>query len=634
MAVLQRGFNYKPIIAPYAPAPVDIYRESLDERSKVYDRNLAEMDQLDILASNMKLLGPDEKLKQDAINQIRLGLAQIGESGAENSTDHVRRLAREFAANTDLQKAGDMYNLEKQRQEDIRQLRLKGLTPYDFTPEYKGVGESPDWTPKVETANDVLADAKNYVGSIKDRMSDLGISFRQSQQPDGSVITYAVTGDGKVVSNEMLESRVGDVIDEFMQSPTGGEQYSRWIGHNGQDPREAARQMLLTAGLSQVGAQVDKKYQIVDKDTSARDAAMAQQQYAQLDPSFEIGDRTGASAYNINPAPYGEKGSFFNFDKTKLRIKSSIPQEGIPYSARHNPEQTSYKSKYNNEAIRSDVEKDIKRAIRISNPNLSETNVDKTFDQFVSDSQFILDNPKVEKLMNDYEESINGINMHIPLMNVGTLHQMERMVDKNFSSENIVKDISNSMEQKVFFTLDDNGNVIPFTEEMREAKKAKQADPSYNFNIDFAGVASEANPFNNKDEYNVNPSETFYQPYALNVNIDGETRTVYASRSLNDRPYGTTKSKETLMKGQEIHNKAMNNIGEFVDFNMKEFEQPLQVRAIPNGQGGVEYQIQGSEEIGGKTYNFKTVPMAGPSDAIKEFKAMVTKKAQEVIANQ
>lgn len=607
MAVLNRGFEYQPIIRPYVAAPVEAFKESLDERSTVFDKNIADMDQLDILASNIDVLDPDKELKLAEIDRIRKGLQEVSSVGAENATSIVRKMARDFAGNENLRKASEKYSLDKQRQEDIRQLRLKGITPLDFTSKYEGITKTPDWNPAVESANDFLIDAKKYVGNIKERFKDLGISFQQINLGDGVTRTIAVTGDGKEVTPEMLEERAGAVIDDFVKSPTGGNQFYRWSEFQGQDPREAARQMLLTAGLEQVGSQKDVNYAVVENDTYYRDllrkkAEEEALQYTTLDNPSEIGDEVRGGDTFGNEAPVGW------WDKTKLRLKASVDGEKDKVvSVGRGATRTVKEKVIDNSVIKDEVEPVLKKALRVANPNLSEDEINQKASQYFNSKDFVLDNPEVEAALKLYETSVRGTRQRLRLTQQSTLNSLERPIDKNFNADNITKDVERNIEQKTFFTIED-GKVVPYTDQMRALKQLSKVDPSaYKLQMDFAGIVDAENPFGMEDEFNLDPNQTFYQPYAFNIIDDsGKTRTVYASRSLNDRPYGTTEDKRSLMAMHEAFNKSNRSYGEYVPVKNIPIPGDIEVVAIPNTSGGITYKAKGTINVNGKSLKLET----------------------------
>ena len=293
--------------------------------------------------------------------------------------------------------------------------------------------------------------------------------------------------------------KAGAVIDEFIQSPTGGNQFYRWNEFQGQDAREAARQMLLTAGLEQVGSQTKTNYQVVENDTYYRDLARKRAEekpipYSLLDNPSEVGqDMRGGDTF-------GNEGGYNWFDKVKLRSKATVDTgETRTVDAGMGVILKTAVKKVDNSLIREEVEPELKRALRINNPDLSEGEISKKAEEYFKSDKFVLDNPEVKQALKVYETSIRNTKQHLRLMQQSTLNSLERPIDKNFNADNITKDVKKNIPQKTFYTIED-GNLVPYTNEMRELYNLDgQPNSGYKLNMDFAGIVDAENPFGSKD---------------------------------------------------------------------------------------------------------------------------------------
>lgn len=640
MARLAQGFEYTPIVRPYAPAPVDEFREALDERSSVFDKNVDEMDKLDILANNIDVLDPDKDIKLGEIDKIRQSLGQVSEMGAENATNLVRKAAKDFASNQRLKGASEMYMLNKQKEEDIRQMRLKGLTPYDFSGEYGGIDATPNWRPQVEAANDVLSDAKKYVGKILEKTKDLGLRFISKTGPDGVTYTAAVTGDGVEVTNEMLEKRIGEVVDEFVQSPTGGNQYARWSEHNGLDSRQAAIEMLKTAGIEQVGEKSKVNYQIVGNNSAELAEARKRQQQAAV-PEFNasslLGPLIDKDAYhnrnkvgNFNKIMGFDAGTSFNKETLRLKAKpGNITETGrVIASSRGGITSTgsSSKSQYDNSRIRKEVEPEIRKAIGTAFPNLSSAELAQKMDSYFNNTdQFVLDNPEIETAMKQYNETLDTYQPYLMLNNPNTLYTDTRGNDKKFDLGAINQDVNATIMYRPFVPLDPNndlGSAVDLRKKMNDARKAGEE-----VKFTAAGIGDVQNHFIDSDsESNIGDRfhQMFAEPYIGTLTIGDETVEVAFGRDLGEGVNGRDMSggklgKDDYVNVHKLHSQVVNNLGDYVDVNLNlagGVGLPIKAKAYIDNAQKMQYVLEGTyRDKQGKTQTLPTEPHDHPAAA-------------------
>lgn len=648
MARLTTGFQYQPIIAPYAPPPVEEFREALDERSAVYDRNIGEMDKLDILANNIDVLDPDREIKLAEIDKIRNSLTQVGEVGAENATNLVRAAARDFASNQRLRGASEKFALEQQRQEDLRQLRLKGITPYDFTSEYGGIDADPDWRPTIESANDVLTDAKKYVGTIKDKFRDLGWNIIQKTDPDGVKYTVAVTGEGQEVSRQMIEERIGNVIDEFMQSPTGGNQYVRWNEFNGQNGRDAAYEMLKTAALEQEGERTQLKRTVLRTDDSALSGGvqhapegikwLPSSEAQRLDENFDIKELSTFDKFIQTLRASDIK---IDTENPMIDPLTKVPMFGIVPG-----------EKVSNEFARERLEPYTQSALSYLYPNATSSEIQEMVDNAFSQKEFILDQPEVKRGLEQYYEAIKDY-QSIPAIidpNIGATATRE--YDKKFTAENIEKEIKSTFKQRRYKTTI-NGKVVDVTDDVL---KILNNDPN---TFDVAGIYDIMNHFIEPDPDTQidgrDPSgQMFAQPYAINLRIPekykgekfntlqvGKPFEIAVSRDFGNI-VGRDDNKEAYQTAAIIHNQAIRNIGRFVELDNSQLPYlvqsignvPAKVRAMIDPSGNTVYEFESDAVLRygprSKSIHIRTNPHDKPENALAAFMMTVLEKREKL----
>jgi hypothetical protein len=596
----------------------------------VFDKNVDQMDKLDILANNMKTLAPDDPLKQAEVERIRGDLQRVTEMGAENASDLVRATARSFAGNQDLMKSMEMYEKEQERQKMLQQIRLQGGTAYDFSGEYKGVHETPDWTPRVETANNILADAKNYLGKIREKFGDSGISFQNRTSPDGTTYTVAVTGEGHEVSQAMLKERVGTVIDEFMNSPTGGEQFTRWNIHNGADEegaRNAALNMLMTAGAEQVGKEFHNKYQVVDNDKAER-AARAKEQAVNPLNYLPTKPHTYTEAYGIKT---GKSGGFFSnakdfidrfsYKKDAELVKTVRTERPTGLSTGSGPVDTWQKTyTYDNNKIKDQTIEDVRRIVGMSNPKATSAELERIVDSYYNNtSNFIYEIPEIKEAITKYEEALTTSQPTAKIMRDNLNSTSKNANNEKFTPENAKKDIDQTFEQRIFMIVNKDGKVEDISEKIKEARISDKG-----FNYDAAGILDVDHPYSQTDPNaaGFDQSEMFAQPYMINATIDGKNYEVAVSRDLGQGVYGEyAGDKKFYEAAHKLHKATVPNMGAYVDVTDVFPQADGQVRARTYMQNGVRKYVIEAPTLypDGKVRVVTTNASTHPATATDEF---------------
>lgn len=113
------NFKSTEFVSQYAGLPIDEFLQSASALQQRAQQNTQQLDQLEMMANNIKTLDIDENLKREQLAKIDKQMQDLAASGAyEHATDRIRMEAKNFARNEDLMSASANYaKLQKMKEE-------------------------------------------------------------------------------------------------------------------------------------------------------------------------------------------------------------------------------------------------------------------------------------------------------------------------------------------------------------------------------------------------------------------------------------------------------------------------------------------------------------------------------------
>lgn len=113
------NFRSTQFVSQYAGLPIDEFLQSAGALQKRAQQNTQQLDQLEMMAANIKTLDIDQNVKDARLAQINKQMESLAASGAyEHATDRIRMEARDFARDEQLISASTNYaKLQKMKEE-------------------------------------------------------------------------------------------------------------------------------------------------------------------------------------------------------------------------------------------------------------------------------------------------------------------------------------------------------------------------------------------------------------------------------------------------------------------------------------------------------------------------------------
>ena len=200
------NFRSTQFVSQYAGLPIDEFLQSARALQQRAEQNTQQLDQLELMAANIRTLDIDQSIKDARLAQINKQMEALAASGAyEHATDQVRMQARDFARDEDLMNASRQYSRLQQMKEEA-----------------KAVGATEIQLQKIDNAMQLYAQA----GGAKDGASLQDLAFYKEKNlsaeidallkgqmasgyvksaPDGQ--GYIVTKTGERVTKEELRAQ-------------------------------------------------------------------------------------------------------------------------------------------------------------------------------------------------------------------------------------------------------------------------------------------------------------------------------------------------------------------------------------------------------------------------------------------
>lgn len=200
------NFRSTQFVSQYAGLPIDEFLQSARALQQRAEQNTQQLDQLELMAANIRTLDIDQSIKDARLAQINKQMEALAASGAyEHATDQVRMQARDFARDEDLMNASREYSRLQQMKEEA-----------------KAVGATEIQLQKIDNAMQLYAQA----GGAKDGATLQDLSFYKEknlsaeidallkgQMASGSIKSapdgqgYIVTSTNEYVTKEALRTQ-------------------------------------------------------------------------------------------------------------------------------------------------------------------------------------------------------------------------------------------------------------------------------------------------------------------------------------------------------------------------------------------------------------------------------------------
>ncbi len=250
--------QFQPYVSSYVGNANKELAETRDILKDTYTKNLAEADAVDLAFRQLPVLKGDTLHKEKAGEAIKSVFNQIAESGGdyENQTNRVRTLVKDIKGNPILLAAAKNYKAVQDEIALEQQMRANGQTPLNFNKDRDNFstvgpnGEIQEYKSGLEKGLNWRADAKEYIGKIESVIKELNPEIDEKLSKS---ISYDMLKTGRVemITDPMTRKRVEQVLDEFMQSNTGGNQFVRWTKFNNPEADERKAAFDLLHGVAQ-----------------------------------------------------------------------------------------------------------------------------------------------------------------------------------------------------------------------------------------------------------------------------------------------------------------------------------------------------------------------------------------------
>lgn len=264
--------QFQPYVSSYVGNANKELADTRDILKDTYTKNLAEADAVDLAFRQLPVVKGDILHKEKAGEAIKSVFNQIAESGGdyENQTNRVRTLVKDIKGNPILLAASKNYKAIEEEKALEQQMRANGLTPLNFNRDRDNFttvgpnGEIQEYKSGLEKGLNWRADAKEYIGKIESTIKEHNPEIDEKLSKS---ISYDMlkTGRTEMITDPMTRKRVEQVIDEFMQSNTGGNQFVRWTKFNNPeaDERKAAFDLLHGVAQEQIFSKPYTDYKVL-----------------------------------------------------------------------------------------------------------------------------------------------------------------------------------------------------------------------------------------------------------------------------------------------------------------------------------------------------------------------------------
>ncbi len=268
-------FDIKPVILPFdgriLQQQFNETARALDER---FDINKAEADKLALLSLQTQVNIGDQPIKDVAVQRIRDEITRIGEQdiGFENASQIISTLAQDFVGDEELRGARTSFTNAQAQRELVQQLRGQGKEPLfindpdvfqTVTTDERGNRIIRPFESTAEAPLDHFGDAKKFFGNLRADLEGKGVSFTR----EGG-IQFIKTGTEREIDEEDVLERIDQVVDQFMESTTGGRQFVRKtaqeLGVEENDPlvREQVENLIFAAGADQTFKEEREQFRV------------------------------------------------------------------------------------------------------------------------------------------------------------------------------------------------------------------------------------------------------------------------------------------------------------------------------------------------------------------------------------
>ncbi len=254
-------FNFQPFVQQYVPAPVQEFAALGEALNQRYEKNVAEMEELDFLSSQIQTLPTSSHIKEAMLRDVKNTLRSVREKGdLENAAPRIREAVRRFRTDPNLRQAAENFQKAKEYDDQINQMKLQGKTPLIFQ-DYK---------------SEKFDDKGNLLAISADNQMQLDYRKRQETffdniQPDSNSISSAgfrQTADGYWVSGKSSSETAGITAEKikevannsfgaYLQTEEGQQQlksltHSNYGNMSREDALAVMRNDFLGAGLERV----------------------------------------------------------------------------------------------------------------------------------------------------------------------------------------------------------------------------------------------------------------------------------------------------------------------------------------------------------------------------------------------
>ncbi len=328
------NFQFRPTFIPKDNSlVVNQFGQTADALDKRFDEQLDFANKLSILASNVEVGEGDREFKDAAIKRVDDLVTRIQDEGIgfENASLLLSKEARNFAKDPKLTQSRRNFALQEEARKIENSLRAQGKLSFETDFEgFKSVTQDAEGKDVFNTFQgtgeatlDHFKDAKLHFGTLK---ADLETYDPRLGSIPGSVIRLLQQGTIEEITDADVRERVENVIDQFMESSTGGEQFKRineaelreqfpnvTADQIETEVRNRAKDLLLAAGSDQTVRKDRRSFQQSQEDAIRLRASLTAQ-------STNLGFNVSSTANLIPNSKLQSEGLWKTGTDGKIRV--------------------------------------------------------------------------------------------------------------------------------------------------------------------------------------------------------------------------------------------------------------------------------------------------------------------------
>jgi soluble cytochrome b562 len=254
-------FNFQPFVQQYVPAPVQEFAALGEALNQRYEKNVAEMEELDFLSSQIQTLPTSSHIKEAMLRDVKNTLRAVREKGdLENAAPRIREAVRRFRTDPNLRQAAENFQKAKEYDDQLNQMKLQGRTPLTFvdyrTEAFDDKGNLLPISADNQMQLDYRKRQETYFDDIKPESTSIA-SSGFSKRGDGLWVKGESASETAGITAARIEAAVNSNLNNYLQTPEGRQQLQyltspRYGNMSREQAIQSIRNDMMGAGLERV----------------------------------------------------------------------------------------------------------------------------------------------------------------------------------------------------------------------------------------------------------------------------------------------------------------------------------------------------------------------------------------------